>query len=121
MLKWAKKKNVQKVSNVWIEDENEKNNESKTKKNKSKKNGSNPWMQEDNDNTENIKVNIDVKKLEEKNPEVKEKNQFNLISNNTEEQKELIKRAFANDDVEASFEQEKKGSNKRNDTRRYRF
>jgi len=71
----------------------------------------NPWTKKDTDNEDIPKnqrnVKIDVDKLEsEKNYNDKEK--FNLISNATEEQKEYIKRAFANDDVEASFQDEKK-------------
>jgi len=67
-------------------------------------------MQPDNDNDEKIQneVKINIEKLEEANSQMNDKNQFNLISHATEQQKELIKRAFANDDVEATFEQEKK-------------
>jgi len=66
-------------------------------------------MQPDNDNDEKIQneVKINIEKLEETNSQMDDKNQFNLISHATEQQKELIKRAFANDDVVATFEQEK--------------
>jgi len=101
------------ISNTWIQDTENIEIETKPKKtNNSKKQStkSNPWMQVDTDKNDKTKgVKIDVEKLEEKIPnEGKEKSQFNLISHATEQQKELIKRAFANDDVEATFEQEKK-------------
>jgi len=72
----------------------------------------NPWMKPDNENEEIVKGKnnnkLSLEKLENSVKASNEKEKFNLISHATEEQKEYIKRAFANDDVEATFTDEKK-------------
>jgi len=72
-------------------------------------------MKPDNENEELVKGKnnnkLSIEKLENSvKASSNEKDKFNLISHATEEQKEYIKRAFANDDVEATFTDEKKKS-----------
>jgi len=103
------KKNVKEPKNTQKNNQNIQKNNRNMDQNKKEEN---PWMKPDNENEEIVKGKnnnkLSLEKLENSVKASNEKEKFNLISHATEEQKEYIKRAFANDDVEATFTDEKK-------------